>query len=727
MKQVRTLSVRQCLALALSLLSLGAHAVAADATHAADATRAAAPGQAASGARAAASRPAVSTLPAQIRPFTVDDMVRLKRISDPQVSPDGRYVVYVLRETDMEANKGRTDLWLVDLTAKTSTPRRLTQNEADDFSPRWSPDGRWIYFLSTRSGLAQVWRLSLDGGEASRVTDYPLDVGSLKVSPSGDRLAVTMEVLPECTELRCTQEKLAAREKSKATGRVYDRLFIRHWDTWGMGTRSHIFTARINADGHADSPLDLSRQLDADVPPKPFGDDDEYAFSPDGTTLVFAARIAGRTEAWSTNFDLYQVPVDRAAQPQNLTSSNTAEDTQPVFLKNGDLAYLAMERPTAESDRLHIVLREARTGKARPLTLSWDRSILHLRAMPDGRNLLVTVQDVGQTALYSVEVATGTPHRIVGTGEVSAFAALKDSIVYAWGNLAAPADLYEIGRNGGTPRRLTQVNAELLGRRSLSEFEQFSFAGANAETVYGYVMKPYGFEPGRKYPVALLIHGGPEGSMANIWHYRWNAQAFAGGGYGVVMIDFHGSTGYGQAFTDSIVRDWGGKPLVDLQKGLENAVGRYAWLDGERACALGGSYGGFMIAWIAGNWPDRFRCLVNHDGVFEQRSMYYSTEELWFNEWENGGPYFEVPQNYEQFNPANFVTKWKTPMLIVHGERDFRVPSTQGIAAFTALQRRGIESRLLIFPDENHWVLKPNNVVQWYQTVLGWLEAHLKQ
>jgi dipeptidyl aminopeptidase/acylaminoacyl peptidase len=299
-------------------------------------------------------------------------------------------------------------------------------------------------------------------------------------------------------------------------------------------------------------------------------------------------------------------------------------------------------------------------------------------------------------------------------------------VIYAHADLGGPDDLYSVSLKGGAPQRLTDANHDILGARSLSAFEQFSFKGWNDETVYGYVVKPYGFAPGKRYPLAFVVHGGPQASLQNLWTWRWNAQTFAGDGYAVVMIDFHGTPGYGQAFTDSISRDWGGKPLVDLQKGLAAALQKYPWIDGERACALGASYGGFMMNWIEGNWPDRFRCIVNHDGVFDQRMMYYSTEELWFNEWEFGGPYYQSPQGYEQFNPASFVSKWRTPMLVVHGEQDFRIPYSQGLGAFTALQRRGIESRLLVFPDENHWVLKPANSVLWYHTVLGWLDEHLK-
>jgi dipeptidyl aminopeptidase/acylaminoacyl peptidase len=658
-------------------------------------------------------------------PFTVEDLVLLKRISDPRVSPDGRQVVFVQRETDMDANKGRTSLWLLDLTPGSAQPRRLTDVKANDSSPRWSPDSRTLYFLSTRSGSSQVWRLALTGGDAQQVTDYPLDVGALKLSPRGDLLALSMEVLPDCATLACTRERLSGRA-SKATGRSYERLFVRHWDAWSNGTRSHLFTAQLAPGGAAAAPIDVSKGFDADIPGKPFGGDEDFAFSPDGKSLVFSARIAARTEPWSTNFDLFLTPVDGSAAPGNLTASNPAWDAQPVFLANGDLAWLAQERPGFEADRFHIVLKDARSGAVRSVTGGWDRSVARLGATPDGKTLLASVEEFGQQALYRVDPKTGARARLVASGAVAEYTATREQVVFARADLGGPDDLYVVGLRGGTARRLTDVNHELLAARRMSEFEQFSFKGWNEETVYGYVVKPFGLEAGQRYPIAFVVHGGPQLSMQNIWTYRWNAQAFAGRGYAVVMIDFHGSPGYGQAFTDSISGDWGGKPLIDLQKGLAAAIDKYPWLDGERACALGASYGGFMMNWIEGNWPDRFRCIVNHDGVFDQRMMYYATEELWFPEWELHGPQYDNPQGYEAVNPVDFVTQWRTPMLVIHGEQDFRIPYPQGLGAFTALQRRGIESRLLVFPDENHWVLKPANSVLWYHTVLGWLDAHLK-
>ncbi|HYC08779.1 MAG TPA: S9 family peptidase [Steroidobacteraceae bacterium] len=659
-------------------------------------------------------------------PFTAEDLVLLKRVSDPQVSPDGRFVVFVLRETDVNANKGHTSLWLLDLATAGAQPHRLTDATGSDSSPRWASDGRTLYFLSARSGSAQVWRVRPGSTVAQRVTDYPLDVGSFKVSPRGELLALSMEVFPDCPTLGCTRERLDARAKDKASGRLYERVFVRHWDRWSDGTRSHLFTARLGSEGAAATPVDVSKGFDADIPGKPFGGDEDYAFSPDGGSLAFSARIAGRTEPWSTNFDVFEVPADGSRAPINLTASNPAWDAQPVFLANGDLAWLAQDRPGFESDRFHIVLRAARSGTVRSLTGGWDRSVAHLGATPDGRALLASVDDTGQRSLYRVDPKSGVPTRLTTSGAVEDFSATRERVVFARADLGGPVDLYVVPLRGGHEQRLTAFNQDLLGSRQMSEYEQFSFQGWNDETVYGYVVKPWGFDADKRFPVAFVVHGGPEVSMQNLWTYRWNAQVLAGGGYAVVMIDFHGSPGYGQAFTDSISRDWGGKPLIDLQKGLAAAERKYPWLDAGRVCALGASYGGFMMNWIEGKWPDGFRCIVNHDGLFDQRTMYYSTEELWFPEWEFGGPYYLNPQGYEQSNPADFVAQWHTPMLVIHGEKDFRIPYTQGIAAFTALQRRGIDSRLLVFPDENHWVLKPANSVLWYHTVLGWLDAHLK-
>jgi len=666
---------------------------------------------------------------AQGRPFTAQDLVDMKRVSDPQVSPAGDRVAFVLRTTDREADRGRTDLWIVGLDG--SDPRRLTTDEASDWNPRWSPEGTDLFFLSTRSGSAQVWRLPLAGGEARQVTDLPLDVGNLVVAPDGSKLAVSMDVFIDCDQLECTVERLEQRESRQATGVIYDQLLFRHWDTWEDGRRSHLFVLPLEADGTAGAPVDVTRGLDTDVPPKPFSGPEEITFTPDGRGVVFAARPvdpeAPSAVAWSTDLDLFHAPVDGSAPPRNLTEDHPAWETQPVFSPDGaTLAWLAMERAGYESDRRRVTVQDWPDGPRRVLTESWDRSSSSLTFAPDGRTLYATAADLGQVSLFAVDATSGEVTRLFSDGHVRSPQVAGDLLVFGRDTLRRPVDLYSLRPDGSGLRRLTDVNGERLSEIEMGDFEQFTFAGWNGETVYAYAVRPAGFTEGGKYPVAFLVHGGPQGSFDNDFHYRWNPQTYAGAGFAAVMVDFHGSSGYGQAFTDSIRGDWGGKPLEDLQKGLAAALARYPWLDGDRVCALGASYGGFMINWIAGNWPDRFRCLVNHDGLFDHRMMYYTTEELWFPEWDHEGPYFAHPEGHERHNPARHVDQWKTPMLVVHGARDFRVPETQGFATFTALQRRGIESKLLYFPEENHWVLKPSNSVLWHETVNAWLDRWLK-
>jgi dipeptidyl aminopeptidase/acylaminoacyl peptidase len=653
---------------------------------------------------------AAPTLHAEPHPFSAADLVRMERVSDPQPSPDGSQIAFVVRETDMEADRGRTDIWLI--AADGGPVRRLTSSEAADRHPRWSPDGRALFFLSSRSGASQVWRLPLSGGEAAPVTDLEGGVDNLIVFPDGERILFTREVLPG-------ERPEPPGAEATSSARAWETLPIRHWDTWEDDLRSHVFVWRI---GSADPPLDLMSGWDVDSPTRPFGGVEELAVSPDGEEVVFVAKRSGREAMWSTNTDLWSVPADASAEPRNLTSDNPASDTLPAFSPDGRfLAWAAMRRPGFEADRLGLRLLDRASGERRELAPDWDRSVAEIAWRPDSSGLLVSALDVGNRSIFALDLTSSTPRRLIAEGDNSAPAGAAWRVVYLHDDLGSPAEIWTAGADGSNPSRLTEITAERMAGIAMGAHEAFSFAGWNGETVHGFVVKPAGYREGERYPVAFLIHGGPQGSFSNHFHYRWNPQTYAGAGYAVVTIDFHGSVGYGQAFTDSISGDWGGKPYEDLMKGLDAALARYSFLDGERVSALGASYGGYMINWIAGH-TDRFRCLVNHDGVFDTRSMYYETEELWFVEWENDGAPWESPEAFERFNPVRQVGRWKTPMLVVQGAFDFRVPESQGVAAFTALQRRGVPSRLLHFPDENHWVLKPGNSLRWHAEVLAWLE-----
>jgi len=664
------------------------------------------------------------------RGMTIEDLASMDRVGSPVLSPDASRVVYTVRATNMEKNRGITQLWMIDLKAAKPAPVQLTQHDASSSQPQWSPSGDAVYFVSSRSGSGQVWRLPLNGGEAARVTDYPVGVESFRVSPKGDRLAMSFEVFRDCADLACTKKRLDDKAKNKATGMVFNEMFVRHWDTWADGRRNVLYSAPIESSGKAGAAVSLSGSLDGDVHSKPFGDNADYQFSPDGQKVVFSARVAGKAESWSTNFDVYEVPAAGGAAPRNLTGENPAWDAKPSFSPDGKtLAYLMMKRPGFEADRFHMVLMDVASGRKRVLAQDWDRSVADYKWRADGKALLANADDIGNHRLFSLDVASGKVSALSGKGYIGEFDVRNDTVLATLATLGGGAQLVRLKTEGAEqkPAQLTWANAERLKDVKMGEYEQFSFKGANGETVYGHVMKPWNYVPGKKYPLAFLVHGGPQGSFGNSWSYRWNPQVYAGAGYATVFIDFHGSTGYGQAFTDSISGDWGGKPLEDLQKGMAAAVAKYDFLDGKNACALGASYGGFMMNWIAGNWSDGFKCIVNHDGIFDQRGMAYATEELWFTEWDNGGTYYANPQGYEKHNPVHHVTKWKTPMLVIQGDLDYRVPTTQALGTFAALQRQGIKSKLLVFPDENHWVLKPANSIMWHHNVIGWLDDHLKK
>ncbi|MCP1374091.1 S9 family peptidase [Dyella sp. Sa] len=659
-------------------------------------------------------------------PFTVHDLVMLDRVSDPQLSPDGRYAAFSERRTDYAANKGITAVYVLDLKGS-HQPVRVADHAG---SARWAPDGRSLYYVAPADGVAQLWRVTMDpargvqGGTPVQVSHGVLDLGGYALSPDGRAVALDYEAYLDCADLACTKERMDGNASDKSTGTLYTKLFVRHWDAWATGRRNQLYIARFNAQGQLPAePTWLSKGIDGDVPSKPFGGIEEIAFSPDSRSVYFGARIAGSSEPWSTNFDVYQVPADGSAPPRNLTAANLAWDAYPVPSPDGrTLYYLAMKEPGFESDRFAIMAIDLSSGAIREVDPHWDRSAGSLSISADGKTLFATADDEGQHPLFAIDAASGAVRKLVGEGTVGGYSMAGDTLLLARDDLRHPADLYTVKASGRGLRQVTHANAARLKSAQMGDFEFFTFSGAGDQTVQGYVVKPAGYQRGKRYPVAFIVHGGPQGAMNNGWSYRWNPQTYAGQGFAVVTVNFHGSTGYGQAFTNAISGDWGGKPLEDLKLGWKAALAKYAFLDGDRACALGASYGGYMVYWMAGVWNQPWKCFVDHDGVFDARMMYYATDELWFEEKENGGTPFDHPQNYERFNPVDHVKDWRVPMLVVHSGHDFRIPITQGLGAFTALQRRGIPSEFLTFPDENHFVLKPQNSVQWHETVNAWLK-----
>ena len=680
--------------------------------------------------------------------FGYKDLVSLSRLSSLSVAPDGSFAIFQVRATDLEKNKGVTSIYIKDLKHSAQNEWRLPASDGGASAPQLSADGQWIYFLSSRSGSDQVWRTDRTGAKAVQVTDLPLDVGVYKLSPDGKAIIVSLAVFPNVTgdEIAGTLKKQAEIKAQKSSGIIYDRLFVRHWDTWADGTRNHLFALPISSEGKAAGPVALTQGFDGDMPSKPDGGDDEWTISPDSKTLFVSVREAGKSEPWSTNFDIYQIDLSQPKAMINLTKSNLAWDAAPRVSPDGTkLAYKAMKRPTFEADRFWLYIRDLKTGVTTEIAPHWDRSIDALEWAKDGKSLLLTADDTGQHRLwrlnFEIETNSATSHTVKANvrnltdqGHIDAFAETPNGFVFLKSGLNGPSQLYRQADAKSTliddsPVALTDINRLALMDTHMGQFEQFSFKGWNGETVHGYVMKPADFEPGKSYPLAFIVHGGPQVSFSNGWSYRWNPQTYAGEGFGVVFIDFHGSPGYGQAFTDAISEHWGDRPLEDLQKGMAYALDHYKFLDGSRACALGASYGGYMINWIAGNWkkPDGVHdwgCLVEHDGIFDTRTMAEETEELWFQEWEDGGMVYTNAAKVDNYNPALHAKDWSIPQLVIHSDKDYRVVPGQGIATFTALQRQGIESKFLRFPDENHWVLKPQNSLKWHETVMGWLKTH---
>ncbi|MBI4467248.1 MAG: S9 family peptidase [Acidobacteria bacterium] len=660
------------------------------------------------------------------RALTFKDMISLGRVSDPQMSLDGHWVAYVVDRYHLDTNGRSSSLWLASLPSGESRELTRPPQGKRDRSPRWSPDSKTLAFLSNRSGSWQVWSISLEGGEAWQRTDLPVDLDGLLWSPDGAWWAVTAEVYPDCDNLECTKKRDEEKEKSRVQARLYDRLMVRHWNQWSEGKRSHVFVIPV-----AGGPARDLTPGDWSVPPF-LGGPHEYDFSPDGRRLAFARNL-DKDEALSTNSDLWVVAVTGGpstalgtSEAQRITD-NPAWDGSPQYSPDGRwIAYRAMARAGFEADRTRLILYERATGKITELTPKFPDSVDDFVWAPDSASFYFTASVGAASPIYRVSLADRSVRAVVANTNNSNLRLSADggTLVFTRQTMNRPAEVFAADSQSGEARQLSHVNDKLIAELTLNPGESFTVKGAGGTPVQSWLLKPPGFDPAQKYPVVVLIHGGPQGTFSDEFHYRWNAQLFAAPGYVVVLPNPRGSPGWGQLFVDEISGDWGGKVYEDIMKVVDQ-VETLPFVDKTRICAGGGSYGGYMADWILGH-TDRFRCLISHAGVYNLTSEYGATEELWFPEWEFRGTPWTNREMYERWSPHNFVPRFKTPTLVIHGALDYRVPYTQGLELFTALQRQGIRSRLLYFPDEGHWILKPKNAELWYQTVHEWLATYLK-
>ena len=698
----------------------------------------------------------LSILPvfAQTRhPFTFEDMMSLKRVGEPVVSPDGKWVLFSVVAVDLAANKKMPHVWVVPTAG--GQEREIVSNQ-DANRPRWAPDGKRFAFISNKEGGSQIWIADFDGAAGTvtavhKLTSIATDADGELWSPDGKNILFISNVYAECTDEECNRGKRQETEKSKVKAQVFDRLLYRHWNAYKEGKRNHLLIVSVEGGPSRDlTPGDF------DAPVFSLGGQDNYAFSPDGQEICYTSNH-DKVEATSTNNDLWIVPVDGRGRPSSITADNPASDSTPVYSPDGNyIAYRAQKRLGYESDRFRLMLYDRKTGEKTDLTDDFDHWVGTFVWAPDSRTIYFSAEHKAHSLIYAVDTRSTTgsgkgrgefSKRALVAGYNDDLALTPDAkrVVFSRMSISAPNEIYASETAGnGCPARtgdvdagkedcslnqgwaITRVNERILSQVSMSKIESFWFTGAHDDKVEGFLVKPPNFDPNKKYPVKFLIHGGPQGAWGDEWSYRWNPELFAANGYVVVMINFHGSTGYGQKFIDAINGDWGGAPFEDLMKGLDYAEEHYGFIDKDRECALGASYGGYAINWILGH-TNRFKCLVSHDGMFNAESAWGTTEELWFNDWEFKGTPYDNRAMYQNWSPHQYAKNFKTPTLVIHGQLDYRLDVSEGFQLFTTLQMLGVPSKMLYFPDEGHWVLKPQNSQLWYKTVNAWVDQWVKK
>src|SRR5215469_10247540 len=710
---------------------------------------------------------------AQKRPFTFEDMMALKRVEEPVVSPDGKWVLFAAVDVDLKANAKTPHVWAVPLGSQVSenhsgsaegTEKEIISDQDAD-RPRWEPDGKRFAFISSKENGSQIWIADFDAATGTvtskhRLTNLATEADGELWSPDGKNIVFVSNVYPECDgtpaqETACNEQKLKETRESKISAQIFTHLLYRHWNGYKESKRSHLYVVSAAAclpappvhsadapepGGQISCPYAEARDLtpgDYDAPVFSLGGQDDYAFSPDGQEICYASNHDPEP-AISTNNDLFTVPVnfpadaiskDVLAAAKDLTAENKAADNTPLYSPDGNyIAYRAQVRPGYESDRWRLMLYNRKTGEKRNLSESFDRWVGTFVWARDSVALYFNAEDKGVAPVHRINMSTGKIETFTqGSDDDLSITNDGKFLLFTRMSIAHPSQIYVLDlENRDHSRQLVDLNSSLLSHIQMSPLESFWFTGANNDKVEGFLVKPPNFDPNKKYPVKFLIHGGPQGAWGDDWSYRWNPELFAADGYVAVMINFRGSTGYGQKFTDAIRGDWGGAPFEDLMKGLDYAEQHYRFIDKDRECALGASYRGYMANWILGH-TNRFKCIVSHDGMFNSQSAWGTTEELWFNEWEFKGTPYNNRELYRKWSPHLSATNFKTPTLLIHGQKDYRLDVSEGFQLFTTLQRLGVPSKMLYFPDEGHWVLKPQNSQLWYKMVNDWVDQWLEK
>jgi dipeptidyl aminopeptidase/acylaminoacyl peptidase len=668
---------------------------------------------------------ALACLPASITKgqsssrFTIEELLKVRRVGDPQVSPDGQRVAFTIGDVNWDANKVVTQIYVVPLAG--GSIKQLTNGASSSSAPRWSPDGRKLAYISG----GQVWVMEPDGDHKDQVTKISTSAAAPVWSPDGKWIAFTSDVYPDCSDDDCNRKKDEAAEKSKVKAHITTRLLFRHWDEWRDVKRTHVFVGPSRGGAARDmTPGDF------DSPPYAAASGVDYAFSPDSRELAYV-RNPDKVEAVSTNSDIYVIPISDGPA-KNITAQNRGYDVGPIYTRDGRyIIYRSQATAGFEADRWRLMAYNRTTGASVEVVKNFDQQVDEIALSPDGNYAYFTANERGHQPVFRVPLGGGDPQKMVPNVFASGLQITPDgkSLVFGNSSIAAPNEIYRADIDAGTLTALTSVNRDQLARLNLRKAEDVEWTGALGRKNHGFVVKPADFDPNKKYPLVVLIHGGPQGAWSDNWGYRWNPQIFANNGYVVFCPNPRGSTGYGQQFVNEISGDWGGKAYVDIMNGVADVVRRNPFIDRNRVGAAGASYGGYMINWIEGHNNDprvQFKVLVSHDGVYNLESMYGATEEVWFPDWEFKGTPWTNPAMYARWSPNKFVKNFKTPILVIHSELDYRVPFGEGLQLFTAAQRMGVDSKLLMFPDEGHWVLKPQNSQLWHHTVLDWLDKYLK-